>query len=180
MRGIHHLEKSKKKKHLFSRHPFATDVPPLLDGPITALYLYRASAAEVYICKQKLELLGFEHAVVSTVYGDVSKISREFRGERSCWENRTSRWTTPGASPAPPVREQQEAQATFSPDSPNQVSYRSEKCGLVWWISIAETSGRRRRAENVALNPSSSVLMVLTLFKLHLSFNADLYTLYCL
>lgn len=79
--------RSQRKKHLFSRHPFATDVPPLLDvsdGPITALYLYRASAAEVYICKQKLEPLGFERAVVSTVYGDVSKISSEFTGGRSC------------------------------------------------------------------------------------------------
>lgn len=33
--------------------------------------------------------------------------------------------------PAPPVGEQQEAQATFSPDSPNQVSYRSGN-NVVW------------------------------------------------
>lgn len=130
MRDIHHLEKSKKENICF----LATRSLQMFDRSLMrlmALYLYRASAAEVYLCKQKLELLGFEHAVASTVYGDGSKISSEFRGERSCCENRTSRWTTPGASPAPPVREQQEAQATFSPDSPNQVSYRSEKCHLL-------------------------------------------------
>lgn len=84
MRGIHHLEKSKKKNpHCF----LATRSLQMFDRclvPLMGLYLYRASAAEVYLCKQKLELLGFEHAVVSTVYGDVSKLSSEFRGERSC------------------------------------------------------------------------------------------------
>lgn len=82
----------------------------------------RASAAEVYLCKQKWDLLGFKQAVGSAVYEEMSKISSEFRGERFRGENRTSRWTTPGDLHPPPVSEQQGAQATFNPDSPNQMT----------------------------------------------------------
>lgn len=64
--SVYHLERNNKEIHLFSYHPFHTDVQLLLDAsdrPITEqrrlhaqTTVIRASAAEVYLCKQKRDL----------------------------------------------------------------------------------------------------------------------------
>lgn len=133
-----------------------------------------------------------EHLQQRFIYANRNGIwtSRRFRSLRRNVQNfqrarrRMFPWREPHQQmdhtrwpPPPPVRKQKEAQATFNPDSPNQVKKRSEKCGLVWWISIAETF-RRGRAENVEYHPSiQSGVNASALFQLYLSFNANLYML---
>lgn len=95
-----------KTKHLFSRHPFHTDVQLLLDdseGPIPeqrwTTVIKRLQQRFIYANRNRI-CWDFNKKPFPQFTEKCPKFPAS-SGEFSCGESRTSRWTTPGDPPTP-------------------------------------------------------------------------------